>query len=162
MLTHTHPSKSIQQPATFANFFMCTKIKINCQYCRYNLIIGITVYARYVIFICITEQYMLWHYKLLIFTRMIVNIIKFGDTISENTIIGVHVCKIHITFPSCKLISEVVTMTDSDSMSWAKGWDHSMAEYHDPVLYVIVFYKQLVLRYIWEIWSHLWYYFESN
>ena len=53
---------------------------------------------KWVIFICLTEQYMLWPYKWHIFTIIIiiiVNIIIFWD----------------ITCPSYKLMSVAVTMT---------------------------------------------------
>ena len=79
------------------------------HYCRYHLIIGMTFDDKCFIFICRSERYMTllmsyfhnnycqYYYILLSGKPKL-----FGDTISENTIIGV--CWTRKTCPSYKLI----------------------------------------------------------
>ena len=67
-------------------------------------------------------------------------LILLGDTISEKTLLLVYVRPTHMTCPSCKLISEAVTMTARQlalevqiQCHGLRDGGHSMAEYHDPV-----------------------------
>ena len=131
----THTSKSIQQPAQFVN-------------CRCHLIIGVTFDDKWVIFACLTEQYMTL--EMAYFSIIIVNIIIFcylgkkqyslWHYLTATTLLLYVVCWTHITCPSCKLISVAVpttarqlTLEEQIQCHGLKDKGHSLAEYHDPV-----------------------------
>ena len=81
-------------PFSQTKFQICKftwKINVFCHYCRYHFIIGLPFDDTWAIFICHTEQYILWRFKWHFFAIIIVNIIIFyvlkiqysGGNISE-------------------------------------------------------------------------------